>query len=63
MNWVDPVVQEVRKAREKLWKECHYNLDLLCSKMRREQASSGLRVVSKSELPRKRYATSNKRLR
>ena len=61
MKWIDPIVQEVRTAREKLWKESNYDLDQLCARLREKQISHGLQIVTKAKLLGKRIP--NKRLR
>ncbi len=63
MKWIDPIVQEVRTAREKLWKECNYDLDQFCARLRDKQISHGLQIVTKTELSGKQHITANKRLR
>ena len=49
-KWIDPVVEEVRTVREKLWKEFNYDLDRFCAKLREKQGSHGLQVVTKIDL-------------
>lgn len=63
MNWIDPIVQEVRTAREKLWKECNYDLDQLFARLREKQKSHGLPIVTKTKLSSKRDIISNKQRR
>ncbi len=63
MKWIDPIVEEVRTVREKLWKECDYDLDRFCAKLREKQASHGSQVVTKIDLSGKQYVALNKRLR
>ena len=60
MKWTDPIVREVRTAREKLWKECHYDLDQLCARLKEKQTSHGLQVVTKVERSGKRHITPDK---
>lgn len=55
MKWIDPIVEEVRKAREEIWKESNYDLDQLCAKLRENQKSHVSRVVTKAELKARRY--------
>ncbi len=50
MKWIDPIVQEVRTTREKLWKECNYDLSKLCRKLRKNQTSHSSQVVTKTKL-------------
>ena len=56
MKWIDPIVEEVRKAREEIWKESNYDLDQLCAKLRENRKAHAARVVTKAELPSKKYA-------
>ena len=55
MKWIDPIVEEVRKAREEIWKESNYDLDQLCIKLRERQKAHASRVVTKSELSTKKH--------
>lgn len=59
MRWIDPIVQEVRTAREKLWKESDYDLDQFCARLREKQISHSLQIVTKANLSGKRHLTSN----
>jgi hypothetical protein len=47
----DPIVAEVRKAREEILRQCDHDLDKLFRYLRRRQKASGLKVV---KLTRKR---------
>lgn len=49
--WVDPIVAEVRQAREELFAAADYDLAKLCQKLRAEQAQSGHRLVRRSPRP------------
>ena len=60
MKWTDPIVQEVRTAREKLWKECNYNLDQFCARLKEKQISHGLQIVTKTKLLGKQHKIPNK---
>ena len=46
--WEDPIVLEVRQAREALFAESEYDLEKYAEKLRRKQADSGRQVVSRS---------------
>lgn len=45
--WVDPVVAEVRAAREALLVEVDYDLHRLCEMLRAHQIQAGRRVSSR----------------
>ncbi len=45
--WVDPVVAEVRAAREALLVEIDYDLHKLCEMLRAHQIQAGRRVSSR----------------
>lgn len=47
-TWDDPIVAEVRKAREELFAAADYDLDKFCQRLREAQAESGSEVVSRS---------------
>ena len=44
-TWDDPIVAEVRKAREELFAAADYDLDKFCQRLREEQAKSDAEVV------------------
>jgi hypothetical protein len=44
--WKDPIVEEVRRARERHAAKYHYDLDAICQALREEERRSGRRVVS-----------------
>jgi hypothetical protein len=46
--WDDPIVKEVRRAREALFAAAGYDLDELCRRLREEQMRSGREVVTRS---------------
>ena len=46
--WDDPIVAEVRKAREALLAAADYDLEKLCQRLRQEQSLSGRKVVTRS---------------
>ncbi len=50
MKWIDPIVEDVRTARENLWEACGYDLDRLCEMLREGQASHSSMVVTKAKL-------------
>ena len=60
MKWIDPIVKEVRTVREKLWKECDYDLDRFCAKLREKQESHDLQIVTKTKLSDKQHIATNK---
>lgn len=49
--WTDPIVAEVRQAREELFAAVDYDLARLCQKLRAEQAQSGHRLVRRAPKP------------
>ena len=42
----DPIVTEVRKAREEYAKRFNYDLDAICSDLRQKQLQSGRKAIS-----------------
>lgn len=44
--WKDPVVEEVRRIRERHAKKYSYDLDAICKALREDQRKSGRKVVS-----------------
>lgn len=54
MCWTDPIVKEVREAREKIWKQSGYDFDKLCRRLRRSQKLRGLCVLTAADLRRRR---------
>lgn len=44
--WEDPIVTEVRTAREALLAACAYDLEEFCRCLRQEQQAGGRRVVT-----------------
>lgn len=53
----DPIVAEVRKAREALFAAAGYDLDEFCRQLRERQQKEGRRVVSLSPRPVQHHAT------
>ena len=51
-RWEDPIVAEVRKAREQLFAAAGYDLEELCRQLNNQQKREGRRAVTRS--PRKR---------
>jgi hypothetical protein len=49
--WEDPIVGEVRKARERIYADSGYNLEELGRRLREKQMLSGRVVVSRSPHP------------
>ena len=43
---IDPIVEEVRKAREEHAKSFDYDLTAICADLRKHQATCGHKVVS-----------------
>jgi hypothetical protein len=46
-RWRDPIVTEVRRAREALFAAAGYDIREFCRRMRERQATSGHRVVTR----------------
>ena len=46
-RWRDPIVAEVRRAREALFAAAGYDIREFCRRMRERQATSGHRVVTR----------------
>jgi len=44
-RWEDPIVAEVRKAREKLFAAAGYDLEELCRRLNEQQQREGRRTV------------------
>ena len=59
--WKDPIVEEVRKAREDLLAECHYDLAKLMRRSRRFLKGWKGKVVTKAELDKRRSAARARR--
>ncbi len=49
--WQDPIVEEIHRIREKHAKKFNYDLHAICEDIRKKQAQSGHKVVSRP--PRK----------
>ena len=47
----DPIVEEVRKARDEYARQFNYDLDLICEDLRRKQQLKGAKVVSFPKRP------------
>ena len=45
----DPIVDEVRKARDEYARKFNYDLDAICRDLKKHQDASGRRVVSFAE--------------
>jgi hypothetical protein len=52
----DPIVEEVRKAREEFVREFNYDFHAMCEELRREQKRSGVPVVSLPPRPPQTFA-------
>ncbi len=46
--WDDPIVSEVRKAREAIFAAADYDLEKLGQRLRQEQADSGKQFVTRA---------------
>jgi hypothetical protein len=46
-RWEDPIVAEVRKAREELFAAAGYDLDLFCRQLRERQQKEGRHAVTR----------------
>ena len=66
-RWEDPIVTEVRKAREQLFAAAHYDLEELCRRLIDQQRREGRRAVTpsprmtKSGFPKGRTKRSTRR--
>ena len=60
--WKDPVVEEVREARQKILERFGGDLAKYCDHLRLEQAEHPERYVSKAELDAQRKAKSEPEL-
>jgi len=47
--WKDPIVEEVHKAREELFKQANYDLHTLFENLRKSQKERNAKVVSKKK--------------
>lgn len=50
----DPIVEEVREARAKIWEECGGDLKVLMERLRKAQEEHPERIITKEELDRRR---------
>jgi hypothetical protein len=48
-TWKDPIVEEVRAAREELFAACEYDLDKLVARLREGEFQHGRATVSYSK--------------
>jgi hypothetical protein len=48
-TWKDPIVEEVRAAREELFAACEYDLDKLVARLRQGELEHGRASVSYSK--------------
>lgn len=53
----DPIVEEVRKAREDYAKQFDFDLDAICDDLQKKQMKSGKKAVSFPPKPAKWQAT------
>ena len=56
----DPIVEEVRKAREEFARQFNYDLHAMCEELRREQTLGGGPVVSFPKKPIRTFAIGGK---
>ncbi len=54
----DPIVEEVRKARDEYAKQFGYDLDAICKDLQQRQQASGKKAVSFPPQPARRPALS-----
>lgn len=47
MTWIDPIVQEVREAREELARQANYDLHTFFQNLRKNEKKRKSKVVSK----------------
>lgn len=50
MNWIDPIVQEVREAREELARQADYDLHTFFQNLRKDEKKRKTEVVSKDSI-------------
>lgn len=50
-DWEDPIVAEVRRARQELFAAAGHDLARLCQKLREEERASGRPVVRRPPKP------------
>jgi hypothetical protein len=50
LSWQDPIVAEVRQAREALFAEANYDIYELCRRMADKQARSGHPVMTRTSV-------------
>ena len=62
-NWHDPIVAEVRAAREALFAAAGYDIREFCRRARAAQATSGHPVVTRRSHPTPKVAVSTRVLR
>jgi len=56
-RWEDPIVAEVRRAREELFAAAGYDLDLFCRQLRERQEKEGRHAVTRPPRRPQREAT------
>ncbi len=49
--WHDPIVEEIHRIRDEHAKKLNYDLHAICEDLRKKQATSGIKVISR--LPRR----------
>ncbi len=58
MPWIDPIVEEVRQARQRIWEECGCDWDRLIAFLKEREAEHPERLVTAEELKARRAAAS-----
>ena len=58
-RWEDPIVAEVRRAREELFAAAGYDLDVFCRQLRERQEKEGRRAVIRPPRRPQREATAS----
>lgn len=54
---IDPIVEEVRKARQEHARKFHYNLDEICNDLKKIEKESGREIVSLEPKPLRIHST------
>ncbi len=51
--WSDPIVEEIRSIRERIWEECDYDLKKLTKRLKNKEQLHKDRLVSPQQFIRK----------
>ena len=54
--WKDPIVEEIHLVREKIAKECNYNLKQIMTRLRKKEKGHRERVISNKLRTRQKKA-------